>query len=119
MTNTEFKERLEEILVNYRTDLTQQMGFIIGGKHRLDIKTADKMLIETPIESLTQLFQDFKDAVIGKPVKVEESINQEVFDKYNETQRFHLVANITAHKTINTLIETQHQRANLILGKGE
>ena len=49
------EEQIKEILKDYRTNIVYQMGFILGGKHRLDIKTADKMLIDTPTQQLLLL----------------------------------------------------------------
>lgn len=48
-------EKIDEILKDYRNVLTQQMGLILNGKHRLDIKTADKMLIDEPKQKLATL----------------------------------------------------------------
>ena len=54
MTNKP-KDEIVEILKDYKTNLYQQMGFILSGKHHLGIKTADKMLIETPVQALEAL----------------------------------------------------------------
>jgi len=48
-------DNIDKILKDYRDVLTQQMGLILSGKHRLDIKTADKRLIDEPIEKLAEL----------------------------------------------------------------
>lgn len=45
---------LDKILKDYRQALSQQMGYILSGRHRLDIKTANKILLETAKSKLTK-----------------------------------------------------------------
>lgn len=47
--------QMDEILRNYQEALQQQMGLILTGRHRLDIKTADKMLLTEPKQALKSL----------------------------------------------------------------
>jgi hypothetical protein len=49
---------IDEILADYRQTLTQQMGLIMSGKHRLDIKTADGMLADKPKQALLQMLKE-------------------------------------------------------------
>lgn len=54
------EQKIDEILLDYRNVLTQQMGLILSGRHRLDVKTADKMLIDEPKQQLLNLIQEEK-----------------------------------------------------------
>lgn len=70
MTHQEFEERLDEILKDCRQALQQQIGLILDGRHRLDVETADKYLIETPKQAIRELFVD----VVGADVDLPNSI---------------------------------------------
>jgi hypothetical protein len=67
---------IDEILADYRQTLTQQMGLIMSGKHRLDIKTADGMLADKPKQALLQML---KDARVDELDKMPRSVD---FDMY-------------------------------------
>ena len=49
---------IEKILKDYRQTLNQQMGLILANRHRLDIKTADKILIDEPTKAIEALLLD-------------------------------------------------------------
>jgi len=51
----DLQAEIDKILKDYRQALSQQMGLILSNRHRLDIKTADKMLIEKPTQAILQL----------------------------------------------------------------
>ena len=59
-------QSIEEILKNYRSSLSQQMGLILAGKHRLDVKTADRYLAD----EATQAIQDYIKWVIETPIPI-------------------------------------------------
>ena len=49
---------IEKILKDYRQVLNQQMGLILTNRHRLDIETADTILIDEPIKAIEALLLD-------------------------------------------------------------